>query len=485
MLKKIFTNTYTALFLYIPILLHAAGLLVVVAIEGGGDLSEIIRGTLSLLISILFFAILGYFWGKKFINKVSFTAYFAIFALMIYNLFCMNLAFILSGWSYEDGIFWAIAFFSNIELIIVNALFIFGGSPMYIFMLQIAAYGAFGAGAAFALWKKEMLRLNETLKKLLFITLILALGGAAQWAYKNSKFLPYSVNKLEKVGETSRFFAPRDNDLIDLRGEPTLVFEDNAPKIDGATALCPIFYSAHKALYAKIEKKQDYIWCSTTPHAYEYLIDDSKTELIFAASPSDEQIQAAKEKGIELILTPIGKEAFVFLTNKQNPVNSLSVQNIKDIYSGKIKNWRELGGENEKILAFQRNENSGSQTAMQKYVMKDTPFIAPLQEEFYGGMGGLIEGVADYRNAKNAIGYSFRYYATVMNKSENIKLLSIDGIEPSIENIKNGSYPFTAEFYIVSTQNTSHEGQKLIKWFLSEQGQILIKDIGYVPLKEF
>jgi phosphate transport system substrate-binding protein len=97
-------------------------------------------------------------------------------------------------------------------------------------------------------------------------------------------------------------------------------------------------------------------------------------------------------------------------------------------------------------------------------------------------MGGMIEGTADYRNAKNAIGYSFRYYASVMNKNENIKLLSVEGVEPTVENIKNNVYPFAAEFYIVSTQNISRNGQKLINWFLSEQGQALIEDVGYVRI---
>ncbi|MDR2790783.1 MAG: substrate-binding domain-containing protein [Campylobacteraceae bacterium] len=480
MLKKIFTSVYTALFLYIPILIHIAGL-------PYAELSAYnIDGLAAVLYSaflLLLFAFYGYFWGKKFINNISFTAHFAIFAFVIYTLFCLNLAFVLSAWQYSSEFFNLITFFSNPLLIVANFVFIFIGKPIYSFVLQIIIYGGFGAGIALALWKKELLKPTKHLKKLASITFILAVCGTAQWAYRSSMFLPSNTVKLQSLSE-GRWFNQPDENLKDLRGEPALVFINNAPKIDGATALCPIFYSAHKAIYAKIKESRKYIWCSTTPHAYEYLIN-GETELIFAAAPSDEQMQTAKENGVELILTPIGKEAFVFLVNKENPINSLSVQNIKDIYSGKIKNWRKLGGENEKILAFQRDENSGSQAAMQKYVMKDTPFMKPMKEEFHGGMGGMIEGVANYRNAKNAVGYSFRYYAAVMNGSENIKLLDIDGITPSIENIKSGAYPFTAEFYIVSTQKTSHEGRQLIEWFLSEQGQTLVKDVGYVPLKEF
>jgi phosphate transport system substrate-binding protein len=445
-------------------------------------LENIFHLSFALLLLLLPLGFGSYFWAKKFINELNFKIYFAIFALLIYTFFCLNLAFILSGWDYSDKYFEMIALFSNPLFIVANFAFIFSGESIGAFLLQIVTYGAFGAGIALALWKKGLLKPTKNLKILVSITLALTFAAIVQWSYRNSMFVPSDVAKIEKVEEYRDY--RKSHDHVALRGKPDLTFEHTVPKIDGATALCPIFYSAHKAIYAKIKGSAGYIQCSTTPHAYISLINNS-VELIFAAAPSDKQLQMAKENGVELVLTPIGKEAFVFLTNKQNPVNSLSVQNIQDIYSGKITNWLELGGENQKILAFQRNEGSGSQTAMQKYVMKDTPFIKPMKEEFHGGMGGMIEGVANYRNAKNAIGYSFRYYATVMNGSENIKLLDIESISPSIENIKNSAYPFTAEFYIVSTQNISHEGQQLIDWFLSEQGQALIEDVGYVPIIEF
>jgi phosphate transport system substrate-binding protein len=481
MLKKIFTSIYMVLFLYIPLLMHVAGLLYIVIGVGGKDgWVETIATIVCCTILLLPFIYLGYFWAKKFISKVDFTAYFAIFALVIYNLFCLNLVFVVPKLHYSIEL---IALFSNPPLIIINFTFAFSGMSLYAFVVQIAAYGAFGAGFAAVLWKKGLLKPAKPLKILISITLVLAFIAVAQWSFRNSSFLPSSIAKIESVTEESDRQHYYNFDNTTLRGSPTLTFEDNLPKLDGATALCPIFTSAYKAIYPK-NTEYNHFYCSTTPLAYKRFIN-GETELIFAAAPSDEQLQTAKENGVELVLTPIGKEAFVFLANKENPVNSLSVQNIRDIYSGKITNWRELGGENKKILAFQRNKNSGSQTAMQKYVMKNTPLMKPIKEKFHASMGGLIEGVADYRNAKNAIGYSFRYYASVMNSNENIKFLSINGVEPTVENIKNNTYPFTAEFYIVSTQNISQNGQKLIDWFLSEQGQALIEDIGYVPIKEF
>ena len=87
-------------------------------------------------------------------------------------------------------------------------------------------------------------------------------------------------------------------------------------------------------------------------------------------------------------------------------------------------------------MAFQRPENSGSQTVMENKVMSGIQMALPLEEEYYEFMGGIVNGVANYRNYKNSIGYSFRYYVTGMNKNDNIRLLSINGVEPSKENIK-------------------------------------------------
>lgn len=131
-------------------------------------------------------------------------------------------------------------------------------------------------------------------------------------------------------------------------------------------------------------------------------------------------------------------------------------------------------------MPFQRPENSGSQTIMLATVMGDKPLPAPLREEYAAGMGGVINRVATYRNYSSAIGYSFRYFATGMNPNENIKLLAVNGIEPTVENIRNGTYPFTIDVYAVTAGSTNENTKKLIDWILSEQGQSFIEICGYV-----
>lgn len=185
----------------------------------------------------------------------------------------------------------------------------------------------------------------------------------------------------------------------------------------------------------------------------------------------------AKSRGVELKLTPIGKEAFVFFVNSRNTVNGLTTAQIQDIYSGKITNWKELGGKNAKIRAFQRPENSGSQTMLQK-LMKDKNLMTPPREDVVSGMGGIIERTASYRNYKNAIGYSFLFFATEMIKNNEIKLLEVDGIKPDRDTIASGKYPLASDFYAVTANSDNPNVDRFIEWILSEQGQYLVEKTG-------
>jgi phosphate transport system substrate-binding protein len=219
--------------------------------------------------------------------------------------------------------------------------------------------------------------------------------------------------------------------------------------------------------------------CSTTAEAYEALIY-GRADAIFVAQPSKGQLAKAKTAGVELKITPIGREAFVFFVNTANPVTNLTLDQVRDIYSKRVTNWKQVGGRDEAITPFQRPEDSGSQTAMLAMVMKDQAIAQPLKEERISGMGGIVNEVAGYRDMSGAIGYSFRWYATVMNSNPSIRLLTIDGVEPTAANIRNGSYPLTGELNIVTTNTRNPNVQKLIDWTVSAEGQALIEKAGYV-----
>lgn len=155
---------------------------------------------------------------------------------------------------------------------------------------------------------------------------------------------------------------------------------------------------------------------------------------------------------------------------------------LRAIYHGDITNWIELGGKNQEILAFQRPENSGSQTMME-YFMGDVPLKEPQTYEKVDAMMGVIKEVAQYANEKGAIGYSFRYFLEELNQEKGVKMLSIDGVYPTLENIENGSYPLTTNVCLVTRKNESNPNvQKMIDFILSDDGQEIIRKTGYAGL---
>lgn len=284
-----------------------------------------------------------------------------------------------------------------------------------------------------------------------------------------------------------RPFKPH-NRLVTPVTPPSLTISGNHPRLDGATALYPVYAAIGQATYrlpdglGEEERSgfvDEYLDCNTTTIAYEGLIEGD-TDAIFVAQPSKGQLAAAKAAGVTLKLTPIGREAFVFFVNTDNPVRNLTLDQIRNIYSRTITNWNQVGGKDEEILSFQRPDDSGSQTAMLALVMKDRPIAQPMREEVATGMGSIIQQVAEYRDLSGALGYSFRWYATVMNSNPNIRLLAVDGVEPTVENIRNGSYPLTADLNIVTKDSSNPSVSALLDWVVGAEGQALIEKAGYV-----
>lgn len=133
---------------------------------------------------------------------------------------------------------------------------------------------------------------------------------------------------------------------VTLDQPATLKLESPLPRLDGATALYPLYSAFAQAVYPKKEYDlyDSEISVNTTPKAYTNLINGS-ADLIFVAGPSTQQLAIAKENGVELKLTPIGREAFVFFVHADNPVKGLTTEQIQGIYSGAITNWQEVGRE--------------------------------------------------------------------------------------------------------------------------------------------
>jgi phosphate transport system substrate-binding protein len=258
--------------------------------------------------------------------------------------------------------------------------------------------------------------------------------------------------------------------------------KDDLPILDGATAAFPVYSAFIHATYPRSTELYDGVFeYNNTVGGYEKLAE-RKTDIFFGAYPSKEQLAYAEEQGTTFEFTQIGTEAFVFFVHKDNPIDSLTVEQIKGIYSGQITNWKEVGGNDEPIVAFQRNEGSGSQSMLLRF-MGDTPLMEPPMNQVSGFMSGIIEEVADYESRLGSIGFSFRFYVEGIIQHPDIKMIAIDGVAPTVENIKNGTYTAVTPVYAVTwAGNDNPNVKKLLDWILSEEGQYIIEETGYVGL---
>lgn len=230
--------------------------------------------------------------------------------------------------------------------------------------------------------------------------------------------------------------------------------------------------------YSHEETSENKKFKTTYYNAHQF---SKQPDIIFATSPSAEELATANRYGVELIIEPVCYDSFVFITRIDNPVDSLTIEQIQDIYSGRIRNWSEVGGNDEIITAYQREAGSGSQTAMEEMVMNGRRMMKPPMDRQIGSMGRLIENVSEYKNNSNSIGYTFKYYVDRLYINEGVKILKIDGIEPNDNNVRNSSYPFIAPYNgVIRSTDVDNIGGKFLNWMLSEEGQRCIAQAGYV-----
>lgn len=272
-------------------------------------------------------------------------------------------------------------------------------------------------------------------------------------------------------------------------GEREAIFtEENYPIVDGSTATIPLS-EAFKAEFLGKDIKDVSVKHNKTHSAYVNLINGD-ADLILVTYPSEEELKLAKDNNVEFEIIPVVNEAFVFFNHVDNEVKSLTLEQIQKIYTGEIKNWSEVGGSDGKIDAYQRPINSGSQTGMLNLVMNGLELMEPPKEDVYSEMGEIVSAVASVENGQNSIGYSYYYYATTMydiidsDTAGRIDLLAVNGVEPTNESIKNGSYPIRTNYYIVINKNEPENSdvRKLVNEMLSERGQNAAEAIGYVGM---
>jgi ABC-type phosphate transport system substrate-binding protein len=235
---------------------------------------------------------------------------------------------------------------------------------------------------------------------------------------------------------------------------------------------------------------------STEPNFETYFIDryfysdsaieafsDGKGDILFSETLTTDQHEALSWDD-NLGSEKIAVEALVFLINPENPVKDLTSAQIRSIYSGEITNWKEVGGDDAPITAFQRFDGSSSQELMKKF-MFGAPLMPPPIELKPAEMIGTSAYVSAYDNAKYSIGYTtFSYPARLQAEAGNIAFLSVDGVKPSHFTISNGSYPYSEAIYAYyRMDNESTAVYKTLIYLKTDSWQYAVLEAGFMPVR--
>ncbi len=256
------------------------------------------------------------------------------------------------------------------------------------------------------------------------------------------------------------------------------------PRTDGSTSTTNLDAAIRARLFGiPLSEAKSQVKHNTTYGSFSNLLGGG-CDIIYSTPLSDYQREWAAEQNIALTEVPIGTEAFVFVVNAENPISELTQQQLKDIYSGKITNWSQLGGNDAEIVAYQRNSTSGSQNYMIEF-MGDTPLMDFPTEARPGSMEGLMNAVAVYDNAENAIGYSVYSYAAQMYEEQGaIKFIAVDGVKPTLDSMADQTYPLLGYNYAIfrSSEAADSPVRLLADWLLTDEGQLAVSEGGYIPI---
>ena len=328
--------------------------------------------------------------------------------------------------------------------------------------------------------EKKSIKISLTTVIVILLMVLLIVGGVLYYLHITKNNNENNENKTSSNTEQNN----KSNEEEKLK-----MTEEEFPKVDGATAMLPMVGEITKSVLGYTdEEAQKYLDENTqgkSAKVYASLINKQK-DLIFVSEPSDDILRQAKEANVEFDMTGIGKDGFVFIVNKDNPVDSLTIEQIQKIYTGEITNWSQVGGNDEEIVAYQREQNSGSQNLMEKMVMKGTEMEKAPSGLMIASMEGLIDSVAKgYDNGKSSIDNSIYLYVKEQYVKDNIKFLSIDGIYPSDDTIADGTYPLSKIVYAVTRKDVPQDSsvRTLIKWLLTDEGQKAVIAGGYSGIK--
>lgn len=203
------------------------------------------------------------------------------------------------------------------------------------------------------------------------------------------------------------------------------------------------------------------------------------TDIASSSRPmNDQERQQIRQKfGTDVIEIPVARDGVAIYVNASNAVDSISIDQLRGIYTGQITNWKNVGGTDSKIILYGRENSSGTYAFFKEHVLSKGDFAPATQT--LPGTAGVVNAIS---KDKNGIGYGGEAY----NNTE-IKMIRVSSggaaVPPSEENVRSGAYPLARELYFYLRQQPSGATKEYVDWVLSTEGQGVVREAGYFPIK--
>jgi phosphate transport system substrate-binding protein len=248
-------------------------------------------------------------------------------------------------------------------------------------------------------------------------------------------------------------------------------FADTTIKIDGSTTVLPIMQKVVEAYMKAHPDVKISVSGGGSGNGIKALIDGATDIAMASRAMKDKEIDLAKSKKVAPNQIVCAIDAIVPVVNPANPLSAITLAQLKDLYTGKITAWKDLGGAGP-VVVISRDTSSGTYETWEHLVMKkDRVFPGALMQ---ASNGAVVQAVS---KNKNAIGYVGVGYLDATTKP-----LTVDGVKPTAENAKTKKYPIARELYLYTNGAPAGAVKGLIDFMLGSEGQKLVKEAGFVPL---
>ncbi len=242
--------------------------------------------------------------------------------------------------------------------------------------------------------------------------------------------------------------------------------------INGSTTVLPVVQKTAEAYMAKNPSVVLAISGGGSGNGIKALVDSLCDIAMASRDIKEKEVKLANSKGVKPVRHIVAVDALVPVVHPENSIKSLTVQQLADIYMGKVKNWQEVGGPDAPVVVISRDTSSGTYETWQEKILGKNR-VAP-SALLQASNGAVVQAVAKNKNAIGYIGFGY------INKD--VKVINVGELVVSPENALSGKWPIARELYLFTNGDVQGDAKGYLDYLLSAEGQKLVKEVGFIPL---